>query len=313
MKQKNMMKLTAATLAMIGAGTIFFYSAAEVALAAKAGKEEIVPTSYQVPGSSENTLPEASLPESTISKTTISETSLSETSLPENQARGEADGKVNYSISMDSLNTGTPTDTDLTMEEAAEVGRKYLGDIYGLDLEGAYVYMSYYPGTETFPRAFWAGDVLFQKEQTPESTRWTYMIDAVTGELFNICYGRQLETSVPLGYDADLEKNYGIYAELAKKKAEECKLIDGGADRVEYNCQGYSGNDPTISLDVIGRDGKIINMSFSRYDRTFLGLITDTSRQVTESALENAVGEVVNVEMEKIGDDTVTWTESVIR
>lgn len=216
-------------------------------------------------------------------------------------------------LSMDSLNTGTPTDTDLTMEEAAEAGRQYLGNLFGLDLEGAYVYMSYNPGTETFPRAFWSGDVLFQKEQKPESTRWTYMIDAVTGELFNIGYDRQLDIIVPLGNDEALEKDYSAYAELAQKKVEECKLIDSPIERVEYNCQGYAGNDPTIAVDVIGKNGEIVNMDFSRYDQTFLGLITDTSRRITESAFDSAVGEVESVEAEKIGENTVTWTTSIVK
>lgn len=139
------------------------------------------------------------------------------------------------------------------------------------------------------------------------------MIDAVTGELFNIGHGRQLDVNVPLGYDAALEKDYGIYAELAKKKAEECKLIDGSVDRVEYNCQGYSGNDPTITVDIIGKNGEIVNMSFSRYDQAFLGLITDTSRQITESALERLAGEVVDIETENVGDSTVTWTTRVVK
>ena len=138
------------------------------------------------------------------------------------------------------------------------------------------------------------------------------MIDAVTGELFNISYGRQLDVSAPLGYDAALENDCGIYAQSARKKTEECKLIDGSIDRIEYNCQGYSGNDPTISVDVIGGNGEIINMSFSRYDQTFLGLITDTSRKVTESALDNMVGEMVSVEEEKVEDDTITWTTSIV-
>ncbi|MDE5932518.1 MAG: hypothetical protein K2H40_08560 [Lachnospiraceae bacterium] len=273
MKRKNILKLTAATFAVIGAGTILFNAAAEVTLAANKGKVETIPTSYQVSGGLETALPKA-------------------------ETKEEGSGEVNYSVSMDSLNTGTPTDTDLTMEEAAEAGAQYLKNIYGLDLEGAYVYMSYSPGTETFPRPFWVSDVLFEKEQTPESTRWTYLIDAVTGELFDICYGRQLDVSVPLGYDADLERNYSIYVELAKKKTEECKLIDGQVDRVEYNCQGYSGNDPTITVDVIGENGEIVNMSFSRYDQTFLGLSTDTSRKVSESALERLAGEVENVSVE---------------
>lgn len=214
------------------------------------------------------------------------------------ETKNEETGKVNYTVNMDSLNTGTPTDTDLTMEEAAEAGAQYLRNIFGLDLEGAYVYMTYDPGTETFPRAFWSGDVLFQKEQTPESTRWTYIVDAVTGELFNIGHSRQLAVSVSLGYDAALEKDYQLYAELAKKKVEESELIDSPVDRVEYNCQGYSGNDPTIAVNVIGKNGEIVNMDFSRYDQTFLGLITDTSLKITESAFDSAVGEVETVEAE---------------
>lgn len=288
MKQKKNLKLAAATLAIIGSGTILFNAAAEVTLAANSGKVETVPTSYQVSDSLE-------------------------AALPKPEIKGEDSVKADYYVSMDSLNTGTPTDVDLTMEEAAEAGAGYLRNIFGLDLDGAYVYMSYDPGTETFPRAFWSGDVLFQKEQTPESTRWTYMIDAVTGELFNIGHDRQLDVNVPLGYDAALEKDYGIYAELAKKKAEECKLIDGSVDRVEYNCQGYSGNDPTITVDIISQNGEIVNMSFSRYDQTFLGLITDNSRQITESALERLAGEVVDIETENVGDSTVTWTTRVVK
>lgn len=284
MKQKNMLKLTAATLAIIGAGTIAFHLASEVTLAANEGKVETVATTYQVPDSSQTALP------------VHEEKERKEETKEEKQ---EEKGTVNYTLSMDSLNTGTPADTDLTMEEAAEIGAGYLKEIYGLDLDGAYVYMSYYPGTETFPRPFWSGDVLFQKEQKPESTRWTYMIDAVTGELFDICYGRQIAVSVPLGYDAALEKDHSLYTELAKKKVEECRLTDSPVDRVEYNCQGYSGNDPTITVDVIGENGEIVNMTFSRYDQAFLGLITDTSRRVSESALEHLTGETENVEADK--------------
>lgn len=285
MKQKNILKLTAATAAIIGAGTILFCSVSEVTLAANERKVEIVGTTYQVSGSSETVLPVQGEKE--------------ETEEEKREANREEKVKANYTVSLDSLNTGTPADTDLTMEEAAEIGAGYLKEIYGLDLDGAYVYMSYYPGTQTFPRPFWSGDVLFQKEQKPESTRWTYMIDAVTGELFDICYGRQIAVSVPLGYDAALEKDHSLYAELAKKKVEECRLTDSPVDRVEYNCQGYSENDPTITVDVIAENGEIVNLTFSRYDQVFLGLITDTSRRVSESALEHLAGETENVEADK--------------
>ncbi len=261
MKQKNILKLTAAAFAVIGTGTLLFNAAAETALASSAKRTQTVPTSYQV----SNDL------EIISQKPGITE---------------ESGGIANCQVSMDSLNTGTPADTDLTMEEAAEAGVRHLGNIFGVDLEGAYVYMMYNPGTVTFPRAFWSGDVLFEKKQTPESTRWTFMVDAVTGELFNAGHGRQLDANPPLGLDQALEKDCSQYKELARKKTEECGLMDGPVDRVEYNCQGYSGNDPDIALDVIGENGEMINMSFSRYDQEFLGIITDTSLKISESALE---------------------------
>ena len=51
MKQKNFLKLTAATFAIIGAGAFLFSAAAETAMAANAGTVETVPTSYQVSAS----------------------------------------------------------------------------------------------------------------------------------------------------------------------------------------------------------------------------------------------------------------------
>ena len=150
MRRKNMLKMTAAACALIGATTILFSLAAEAAAQAKSGRLEAVSTNYQVPDSRT-------------------------ASLTETKGTEGSKEEVNYQVSMDSLNTGTPGDVDLTMEEAAKKGTDYLKNIYGLDLKGAYVYMMYNPGTITFPRAFWSGDVLFEKNQTPESTRWTFM------------------------------------------------------------------------------------------------------------------------------------------
>ena len=267
MKQKNILKWTAATVTIIGAGTVLFHALAETTFAAGVGKAEKVPTSYPVLDNLE-------------------------TALQEVETNEESSLNADCHVSMDDLNTGTPTDMDLTMEEAAEEGARYLKKIFGLDLKGAYVYMMYDPGTETFPRAFWSGDVLFEKEQTPESTRWSFLIDAVTGELFNIGYGRNLDVEVPLDYDESLEQDYSVYAELAKKKVEECGLLSSPVDRVEYGCQGYGGNDPDISVHVIGENGEVVNMCFSRYDQMFLGMITDASLKITESALDSADGEV---------------------
>ena len=67
--------------------------------------------------------------------------------------------------------------------------------------------------------------------------------------------------------------------------------MDSPIVRVDYNCQGYSVNDPTITVDVIGQKGEIVNMTYSRYDQAFLGVITDTSRRISESALEDLAEE----------------------
>ena len=131
MRRKNMLKMTAAACALIGATTILFSLAAEAAAQAKSGRLEAVSTNYQVPDSRT-------------------------ASLTETKGTEGSKEEVNYQVSMDSLNTGTPGDVDLTMEEAAKKGTDYLKNIYGLDLKGAYVYMMYNPGTVTFPRAFWS-------------------------------------------------------------------------------------------------------------------------------------------------------------
>lgn len=61
------------------------------------------------------------------------------------------------------------------------------------------------------------------------------------------------------------------------------QAFDGLSARVEYNCQA------------------------------FLGFISDTSRKVTEFALEHLFGEVETIETETIEDCTVTWTTSTIK
>lgn len=276
MKRKNFFVLSAGALAIIGAGTIAFNATTQSVMAAEFGKVEKVPTSYQVASALTSAQPEAGVKKEAGAK------------------KGGEKG-VNYHLSMDDLNTDKPTKADLPMKEAAKIGEQYLSDIFGLDMKGAYVYMTYCPycsENESLGQAFWAGDVLFQKKQTPEATRWTFMIDAVTGELFNIGYGRQLDEEVPLDMDVDLMKDYSVYEKLARENVEKFGLMDSPIDRVEYNCQGYSGNDPDIAVDVIGKNGEVVNMTFSRYDQTLLGITTNRFLKITTAALDNAVGEV---------------------
>lgn len=74
------------------------------------------------------------------------------------------------------------------------------------------------------------------------------------------------------------------YAQLAKQIAEKCNLLSGPIARVEYGCQGYTGNDPDIAMNVLGENGEIAVISFSRYDQTLLGILTNSACEVQESA-----------------------------
>lgn len=267
MKQKNTLKLIASAFAIIGIGTVLFNGAANAVMAESLNSTQSVPTSYQVPAPT---------------------------------AMGTPDDyqKVSYHVRMDDLNTANPTAADLTMEEAAELGAQYLWKIYEVNLEDANIYMMYTPGTETFPRAFWSGDVLFSEEQIPDSTRWTFSIDAVTGELFNTAYSEKLNVNVSLGADAALAENYSTYTQLAKNLVVRCNLLNSPVSEVIYNCQGYSGNNPDITVDVIGENGNVVSVTFSRYDQKLLGIIMDSCKRVIDSAWEDAEGEVVTIPAE---------------
>lgn len=260
MKHKNTLKLFAAILAIVGIGTALFNGATNAVVAAEMKSVQTVPTSYQVPAS------------------TVAE-------IPEGYQ------KANYHVSMNDLNTGTPTVADLTMEEAADAGVRYLVEIYGTDFEGANVFMMYNPGTGTFPRAFWSGSVLFSDVKTPETTSWSFFVDSVTGELLNAGYYEKLDVKVPLEEDASLKKNYSVYADLARNYAAKCHLINGEISEITYEGQGYVGNNPEITVRVIGENGEYGLMTFSRYDQTLLGISTGNSNKISDSARDAVLDE----------------------
>lgn len=281
---RNYLKVAAATLLVSGIGAGIFGMAASATAKTQLDSVQKIPTSYQVPA----VVAGPDVP-------SVSESKETETALQ-------------YHVTESKLNTGTPTATDLTMEEAAALGMKYLQDIMGFDKEGANVYMSYNSGTETFPRAFWDGDVRFGEEVLTDDDTWSFFIDAVTGELFNIGCTETLDVDVPLGYDASLEKNYGVYAELAKEVAERCNLVGGPVKEVKYGTQGYGSNNPDITMEVYGENGQMAILSYSRYNQRFLGLITDTSRVITDRAIEDLMredAEATDWQTETLEDGTV--------
>ncbi len=265
---RSYLKVAAAALLVSGIGAGVFGMAASAGAEKQLDSVEKIPTSYQVPAV------------------------FSGPEVPTAAEVEEVGTALQYQVAESSLNTGTPTETDLTMEEAAALGMKYLEDIMGFDKEGATVYMSYDSGTVTFPRAFWDGDVRFGEEVKTDDDTWHFFIDAVTGELFMLSCSETLDVDVPLGYDSSLENNYGVYAEAAKEIAERCDLVGGPVAEVKYGAQGYSSdNNPDITMEVYGENGQIASLTFSRYNQRFLGLSTDTNRVIIDRAMEDLMKE----------------------
>lgn len=203
----------------------------------------------------------------------------------QSQTAPEGYSKASYTAVSDPLEyyrDKKPAENDLTQEEAAEIGAQLLWRLFEVRLDGATVYMGYDNGTETFPRAFWSGDVRFGTTRRPEDNCYTFMIDAVTGEGFSAAYGRTLSVKVDLGLDAALAKDPGEYMKLAKEFAEKKNLVGGAVKECDYNSQGYSSNDPTITIDVYGVSGERVSITFSRYDRAVLGISLNANEKIME-------------------------------
>lgn len=192
--------------------------------------------------------------------------------------------KADYTVAPDPLLAEPAGSQALTAAQAAELGAQALWQLYGLDLEGATIYMGYCSGTETFPRAFWAGDVRFGADRTPENPGCSFRLDAVTGERFSAVYARILDAEVPLGLDKALAENPQEYLELARRTAAEQNIVHGEVDSVVYNCQGYANNDPDITLEVLGVNGEKASLTFSRYDQQLTAVGYDAERRVREPA-----------------------------
>ena len=286
---RSYLKVAAAALLVSSIGAGVFGVAASAGAEKQLDSVEKIPTSYQVPAV------------------------FSGPEVPTAAEVEETGTALQYQVAESSLNTGTPTETDLSMEEAAALGMKYLEDIMGFDKEGANVYMSYDSGTVTFPRAFWDGDVRFGEEVKTDDDTWHFFIDAVTGELFMLSCSETLDVDVQLGYDSSLENNYGVYAEAAKEIAERCDLVGGPVADVKYGSQGYGSNNPDITMEEYGENGQIANLTFSRYNQRFLGLITDTSRVITDRAMEDLMkedAEATDWQTETLEDGSVIqWRE----
>ncbi len=277
--------IAASVLAVSGIGAGGFSMMTEGTVQAAMVEAEKIPTSYHVPAVRE---------------------------VPEIPEVSEERAEVNYHVHKSEFYEEEPTAVDLSMEEAAALGVQYLEEIMDFDAEGADVYMEYYGGTITFPRAFWSGDVRFGKQEKTDEDTWSFFVDAVTGELFMIGCSETLDVDVPLGYDSSLEDNCGVYIKAAEDLAERVDLLGVPVKEVVYGSQGYGSNNPDITMEVRGDNGQTAYVTFSRYNRRLLGIITGSSSEITEKALEdleNGVVDSEDVEIVYLDGDTGEMTK----
>ncbi len=242
--RKSVKRTMLAGALVIGASTLVFQGFIQAATATELHKTSSVPTHYATHA---------------VGSSHAAPNGLPTGYQPANYTVGDID--------LEYYQNQTPTSADMAKEEAAEIGAQALWAVFGLNLEGQVIEMGYQPATENLPRSNWYADVLIDGKRS-----YSFSVDSVTGELFTIGHDRALETEVSVAFDPALDQNPQEYVELASELAEKYNVVHSAVTSVEYNGQGYSNNDPTISLDIKGENGEIALMSFSRYDKALLGI-----------------------------------------
>lgn len=253
-ERKGVKKTILTATVVIGASTLLSMGILEAATAAEFNKTKTIPTnyaSYVEDGSQtvQNNLPEGYKP-------------------------------ANYTIGtidLEYYRNQVPMSKDMGKEDAAEIGAKALWSVFDANLEGQVVEMGYQQATDSQPRSTWYAEVLINGERS-----YYFSVDSVTGELFSVGrWDRTLEVKVSVAFDPALDKNPQEFVTLAKELAEKHNVVHGEIKSVEYNGQGYSVNDPTISVDITGENGEIALMTFSRYDKELLGIVYSGSYKPT--------------------------------
>ena len=199
----------------------------------------------------------------------------------------------------------TPTSKDMNKEDAAEIGAQVLWEGFDVNLEGQVIEMGYQQATDSFPRSTWYAEVMINGKRS-----YYFSVDSVTGELFNLGRAGRNCRGCSVAFDAALDKNPQEFVSLAKELVEKYNLINGAVKSVKYNGQGYSNNDPTVSIDITGENGEIALLTFSRYDKELLGIVYNAPykpsleyTEIPQEKLQEKVKEFENSELRDAGNN----------
>lgn len=112
-----------------------------------------------------------------VNKTDTIQTAYSSTAGKESSVPPDYE-KTAYQVKFQN-SADKPTAKDMSGEEAAELGAQKLSKLFGVDLKGKTIEMSYIAATSDQRRAVWMGCVKYDKD-----LYYWFTVDAVTGEFY---------------------------------------------------------------------------------------------------------------------------------
>ncbi|NLK52525.1 MAG: hypothetical protein GX295_08795 [Syntrophomonadaceae bacterium] len=200
--------------------------------------------------------------------------------------------------------TDKPTAKDMSAEEAAELGAQNLWRLFGVNMDGKTVEMTYRPATAVQPRAEWMGSVTFD-----ENLDYWFVVDAITGEYRSTHKSKYWNENINTGMDKDLLNNHEQYTALAKETAEKYQLVSGQVVSVEYGSQGATRNaagakNADITMMVKSDNGQQAQLTFSRYNQEFLSVEYDSWLKDAEELEKEITKEVRKKAQERPQEST---------
>lgn len=230
-KNSEMKKMLLGTAAVICVCTLGFKTLTQVTKAAIYNKTETVSTNYNIDSIKESV--NSNVPEGYV--------------------------KSNYKVKLVDI-PDKPTDKDMTMKGAAELGAQNLWRLFDEKLRNQTIYMTYMPANGFQSRALWYGEVNINNERF-----YSFQLDSITGEYYTTS---RWDYSKEHGKATEFLKHYQKYLSTAKETVEKYKLLSGKVISTEYVQQRYLGPG-SIVIDILVKSdkGQKIQLTYSTYSK----------------------------------------------
>jgi hypothetical protein len=167
-----------------------------------------------------------------------------------------------------------PNVTDISSEQAAELGAQNLWRIFRANLSNKTLEVSYKSSTPVQPHGEWTGRVTMDSMLS-----YSFIVDATTGEYYATAQTKYWNENINTAMDKALLKNPEKYTALAKDVAQKFRFISGKVISSEYVSQGSisnaSGKNSDITLILTSDNGHQAQLTFSRYNQELLSVEFD--------------------------------------